>query len=407
MNWDNFSIDFTLNKDGVLFWANNKNENVLKCNFENGMLDISIEYDYLNKPPLHLSSIAHCGDKVKICILPYRLELYVNDNLSDEEWPCGNNYLSKCPIIDNQCTLHIQEFSVSKKQVPNAFLGVFQNAEGWKPEEKIFVGDCMPYCHNGIYHVLYLKDRHHHHSKWGLGAHQWSHISTNDFVNWNIHPMAVEIDDSNEGSICTGSWICDSTTHYLFYTVRSCDNTPAKIRRSVSKDGYHFEKDRTYAFTLSEKYTVESARDPKIVKDEAGLYHMIVTTSLKDSYRGCLAHLTSTDLEQWHELDEPLYIAPEGQGEPECPDYFYKDGFYYLIYSLHGTGYYQYSEKPFTDWQIADDPIIPCKNVPKAAIWNERLIFTGFNGDGSYAGTMTFLEAIVQKDGQLKYKSFI
>ena len=94
-------------------------------------------------------------------------------------------------------------------------------------------------------------------------------------------------------------------------------------------------------------------------------------------------------------------------GEPECPDYFYKDGLYYLVYSLIGKGYYQYSKEPFTNWQLPNDPIIPCKSVPKAAIWNNRLIFTGFDGKGKYAGTMTFLEADVQENGLLAFKELV
>ena len=95
--------------------------------------------------------------------------------------------------------------------------------------------------------------------------------------------MAVEIDDPSEGSICTGSWIREGDTHYLFYTIRSCDGTPAKICRSISKDGYHFEKDRAFAFTLSDTYKGVSARDPKLVLDAQGRYHMFLTTSLTES----------------------------------------------------------------------------------------------------------------------------
>jgi sucrose-6-phosphate hydrolase SacC (GH32 family) len=184
-----------------------------------------------------------------------------------------------------------------------------------------------------------------------------------------------------------------------------CDGSPARICRSVSADGYHFEKDRGFSFVLSEKYQGRGARDPKMFRDADGLYHMILTTSLRKERVGCLAHLVSEDLTAWHELDEPIYVAPDGRGEPECPDYFYKDGFYYLVYSLRGTGYYQYSRQPFTGWQTPENPEIPCKSVPKAAVWRNRLIFTGFEkkGDG-YAGTMTFMEAAVQEDGCLQFK---
>ncbi|MBQ8558615.1 MAG: hypothetical protein IJ439_01325 [Tyzzerella sp.] len=404
MNWDNFCIVFDISKKDKLFEGRYNSEEVLQCVFENGMLDFSIKYDFMDKPLLHLSSSAKLGDKIKVHILPYRIELYVNEVLADEEWPCGEHYLSKCSIIDNGCTVRIQESHIINEVEPSV-IGTFSNAEGWKPEGNIFVGDCMPYHHNGVYHVLYLKDRHHHGSKWGYGAHQWNHISTDDFETWNIHPMAVAIDDPAEGSICTGSWIYDNGIHYLFYTVRMCDGSPAKICRSISQDGFHFEKDREFSFTLSNKYTAPSARDPKIVKDEKGVFHMILTTSLSDRGRGCLAHLISENLKEWCEVDEPLYISEKEAGEPECPDYFYKDGFYYLVYSLGLKGYYQYSKKPFSDWIIPKNPIIPCKSVPKAAIWNDRLIFAGFDGNGIYGGTLTFLEAVVGENGEFTYKS--
>jgi len=223
-------------------------------------------------------------------------------------------------------------------------------------------------------------------------------------MNWSIHPLAVEIDDPNEGSVCTGSWVFDGKRHYLYYTIRTCDGSPAPIRRSVSADGYHFEKDKSFSFELSERFTPRSARDPKLFVDGEGIYHMILTTSHRTLRRGCLAHLISKDMNQWTEQEEPFFIAPEGMGEPECPDYFYKDGFYYLVYSLRGKGYYRYSRKPFSDWQTPENPIIPCSSVPKAAVWNDRLIFAGFEGNGRYAGTMTFMEAVIKENGEFDYK---
>lgn len=404
MDWNNFEINFRINAEGEQFRAKKGEETVLSCMFRCDRLDFSIKYDFPDKPPLYLTAAAKPGDEIRINILPYRIELYVNGVLLDEEWPCQNHDIKDSTIVDNGCNVVLQVYENTEKAEP-AVLGMFQNAEGWKPEENVFVGDCMPYCHEDTYHVLYLKDRHHHQSKWGLGAHQWGHISTRDFTNWMIHPMAVEIDDPWEGSICTGSWIYDGKIHYLYYTVRMCDGSPAKICRSLSEDGFRFKKDKAFSFTLSEKYTAPSARDPKMVKDDQGVYHMILTTSLREAKRGCLAHLISTDLCQWQELENPLYVAPLDMGEPECPDYFFKDGYYYLICSLHGKGYYQYSKKPFTEWKMPENPMIPCKSVPKAAIWKDRLIFAGFDGKGKYAGTLTFLEAIVQEDGQLKFKN--
>ena len=213
--------------------------------------------------------------------------------------------------------------------------------------------------------------------------------------------MALEIDDPREGSLCTGSWIEAGGVQYLFYTVRTCDGTPAPVRRAVSEDGVHFAKDRDFGFYLSEKYTGGSARDPKVVKGEDGRYHMFVTTSLAAEEVGCLVHLTSGDLAGWRE-EEPVYVAPD-RDEPECADYFARDGWYYLLFSHHGQGRYLYSDKPFTGWRMPENPLIPCGTVPKMAVWHGRLLFAGFQGIDGYGGTLTFREAAIQPGGELTF----
>ncbi len=359
-----------------------------------GVLNIRIFYDF-HENPLVLTANAAPGDQIELKLRPYRIELYVNGEIADEEWPCGN------------CLARFGEgFTVTEEpdtevEEPTV-ISTFKNAEGWKPEDNIFVGDCMPYVDEGRYHVLYLKDRHHHDSKWHFGAHQWSHISTDDFVTWQIHPLAVGITDLKEGSICTGSWIKNDGMYYLFYTIRMADRSAAQIKRSISTDGYHFKKDETFGFSLGNKYDARSARDPKVICDSNGLFHMFLTTALVKENKGCLAHLISTDLDSWEEFSEPIYVSDDSR-QPECPDYFkYKDR-YYLLFSIKGTAQYRYSDKEFTDWQIPEAKEIPCSSVPKAAVWNGKIVFTGFNGNGTYGGTMTFKTAETDKNGEFVY----
>ena len=401
MDWTRLELSFDIAMEGELFSAERDTERTMSCGLENGTLDFSLLFDFGGKPPLHLRGAAAVGDRARIRLLPWRIELYVADRLVDEEWPRGRHFLPDSVLRDNGCGLRLEPARLSHAP-ESAVLGEFQNAQGWRPEENVFVGDCMPFSYQGQYHILYLRDRHHHRSKWGLGAHQWSHISSEDFVNWKIHPMAVEIDDPEEGSICTGSWIWNEGIHYLYYTVRTCDGSPASIRRSVSEDGYHFRKDRDFRVLLSGKYTGSSARDPKVIRGADDLFHMILTTSLTDG-PGCLAHLVSRNLNRWEELPQPIYIAPADMWEPECPDYFYKDGYYYLVFSLRGKGHYLYSTEPFSGWREPGNPIIPCKTVPKAALWQNRLIFAGFDCIDQYGGTLTFTEARVQPEGELEF----
>jgi len=360
---------------------------------DHGTLTLELFYDFREKPLI--LTAAGAKNEAALIILHHRIELYADGILADEEWPCG------APVFDGDTlckALGGTAFTPDAPSEPPAVTGTLINAEGWHPGGGVFVGDCMPYTDGGRYHVLYLKDRHHHRSKWGFGAHQWEHISTADFSEWQMHPMAVAIDDPTEGSICTGSWMRVGDTHYLYYTVRMTDGSPAPIRRSVSHDGWHFHKDADFGFTLSERYHRPSARDPKLIRADDG-WHMLVTTSETASGRGALAHLISTDGEAWTETD-PIYLAPDS-AQPECPDYFCFGGRYYLVFSLHAKAHYLFSDKPFSDWREPRDPIIPAHSVPKAAIFDGRLIFTGFKPMGGYAGTMTFREAFAGETGEL------
>lgn len=366
-----------------------------------GEMSFDVQYDY-DRRPLRLSAKVKENDEVEVILMTHRIELYVGGLLIDEEWPKGDGLFELGDEISSTINIRAEEYNEPVIDEPSV-ISEFENADGWYPGNGVFVGDCMPYRREDEYHVLYLKDRHHHKSKWGLGAHQWEHISTKDFKKWQMHPMAVPITDSTEGSICTGSWIKNDDKEYLYYTVRMGKGIPAPIRRSVSNDGYHFEKDMEFGFTVSDRYHKASARDPKVVKGEDGLFHMFLTTSLIEEGKGCLAHYVSRDMEKWEDFGKPIYIAPNTD-QPECPDYFKYNGRYYLIFSLKGRAHYMVSDKPFENFVMPDEPIIPCSSVPKCAEWNGRLIFTGFRGIGGYGGSMTFKAAIADENGELLFE---
>lgn len=397
---NNLKISFRMTDELGFSYGDSNGKETLSGEISEGILTCCVHYDFKGKPPLQLISEVGLNDSVEIILMPYRIELWVNSVLEDEEWPAGDRLFDVSNTLNSKLQIHVEEYTPIKSNPPDV-IGEFKRIEGWQPGKNVFVGDCMPYVCDNRYHVLYLKDRHHHSSKWGLGAHQWEHISTADFKTWQTHPTAIEIDDSAEGSICTGSFIRDGGTYYLFYTVRMTDGSPAPIRRSVSKDGYHFTKDRSFSVILSEKYDAPSARDPKVILDREGKYHMFLTTSIEKN--GCLAHLISDNLTEWEECGTPIYTHGDAE-QPECPDYIEYNGYYYLIYSLGAKAHYMYAKEPFGPWITPENPIIPCSSVPKGAVWNNKIWFTGFIGKGGYAGTMTFKSAVNNRDGILIFE---
>lgn len=367
-----------------------------------GEIAVSVCYDY-DRRPLSLRSEIAKDDAVEVILMNHRIELYVNGVLKDEEWPCGKRLFDKGDAFMPETDILVADYTPKEKEEP-CVISSFENAEGWYPGGGVFVGDCMPYRRDDEYHVLYLKDRHHHASKWTLGGHQWEHISTKDFKTWDIHPMAVPISDPNEGSVCTGSWIRENGREYLYYTLRLGRGLPAPICRSVSDDGYHFVKDKSFRFTVSNRYSASSARDPKVVKDADGVFHMFLTTGLMQEGKGCLAHYISRDMETWEDAGEPIYVSPT-KDQPECPDYFFYHGKYYLIFSLRGEAHYMISDRPFEGFREPENSIIPCESVPKGAIFGDRLIFAGFKRMGGYAGSMTFKAATALPNGELQFEA--
>lgn len=398
MKYENIKLKFDITSIPSEGISIESGKTALEFTVDKNVISFNIYYDF-NEKPLKLSANINLGDKVELVLMTHRIELYVNGFLKDEEWPAGNRLFGINSTIDSVFNITKEYYEPAQEAIPGN-VASFENAEGWHPDENVFVGDCMPYVDEGRYHVLYLKDRHHHTSKWSLGAHQWEHISTADFNKWTVHPMAIEITESYEGSICTGSWIKRNGKHFLYYTVRMADGSPAPICRSVSDDGYHFIKDINFSFKLSDKYLGETARDPKIIEGDDGMYHMFLTTTLVKENKGCLAHLVSENLDTWSECEKPIYIS-DNEIEPECPDYIRYNGNYYLIYSLDTKAHYLVSDRPFDGWRVPENPIIPCSSVPKGAIWENKIVFTGFKRIDGYAGSMTFKKATCKDNGEL------
>lgn len=364
---------------------------------------VALLYDF-KRQPINLTAPANYGDKVKIVLRPHRVELWVNGVLCDEEWPCGE---LAAPLEVGENREHgftVREIEPERPaELPNVTRYGISTDEIRLPG--VNIGDCIPFSvpPENRYHLFYLYDRHHHGSKWGLGAHQWAHVSTTDFKRWDEHPMAIAVTEPWEGSICTGSLVRDGELTVAWYAVRMTDASPARITCATSEDGIHFTKSGKY-FTLPAAYEKSSARDPKVFELD-GKYHMFVTTTLMKSGNGCLAHLVS-DTAYFDRFEDCGVVFEQSDGnQPECPDFFKFGEYYYLVYSIGGAARYMYSREPFCNMVRPPDDKIPCGRVPKAAFLGERCIFAGFVTDCGYAGDVVFAEAVQNEDGTLHFST--
>jgi hypothetical protein len=287
----------------------------------------------------------------------------------------------------------------------------------FKPDgDQVFAGDCMPFFHDGTFHLFYLLDEAHHAARDGLGGHQWAHATTTDLIHWTHHPLAIAITHEWEGSICTGSAFYDRGVYYAYYATRLRDRTE-QLSLATSLDGVHYQKCSPNPFASPPQgYDPYHYRDPVVFRDDrTGLYHLLVTARLTDhpahGRGGCLAHLTSMDLTAW-DVQAP-FLVPGLPDVPECPDYFFWNGWYYVLFSQGGAAHYRMSRGPFGPWHcpIVDTFEAPAAHVMKTAAFtgNRRLgaAWIGTRerredtGQFQFGGHVIFREIIQNGDGTL------
>jgi len=356
-----------------------------------------------------------------------KLELFVDGVLVDEEWPAGS-LRTGCP---EPCLLGAESCG---GEVKAGFTGLMDHAalwdraltddelaalsggpqraarrdreilgpprpvrQYWRPRgHNTSVGDCMPFYHDGVFHLYYLFDRRHHGSKWGGGAHQWAHLSTRDLVHWDEHPIAVPITDESEWSICTGSVFNHNGRYYAFYATRRAGRTE-QLSLATSRDGIRFGKERPCPIAwLPESYDPGDCRDPKVFASPAdGLFHMIVTSRLTDGRGGCLAQLVSRNLRDWRPV-EPLLVPGR---VTDCPDIFEWNGWWYLL----AEHVYWMALGPEGPWLEPAPNRLDVLYVPKTDEFaGDRRFYASWLPDpGQWGGSLVFREMIQFEDGRL------
>lgn len=350
------------------------------------------------------------------------LELFLDGVLVDEEWPHGALARFCGPLvigaafekgslqsgfkgqIDHLALWNralkdeeIVALSGGKEEVARRdreLLGPRQTSmQYWKPRGQAYAGDCIPFYYDGAFHMFYLFDRRHHRSKWGLGAHQYAHVSTRDLIHWTHHPMAVPIVEQWECAMGTGDVIFNprDKTLYVFYT--DCgsraefNDKPQKgswIFAARSTDGVHFHKDLK---------PIVPGGDCEVFCDPAtGLFHLI---------RGGGNRLVSADLAHWEDVPGDFVTRKPGTSG-ECPNHFEWNGWFYFIL---GTNALWKSRGALGPWEEIPPTVYDGLYVPKVAEFTgNRRLMAGFLGSPAWGGHVALRELIQYPDGTLGAK---
>lgn len=246
-----------------------------------------------------------------------------------------------------------------------------------RPSDSQAAADAIPILVDDTYHLFHLATPHNtiHHPPRLRSS--WHHLRSKDLVAWArdeqpaLHPGktadAPDADGAWTGSAVEGP---DANMH-IFYTGYNLSHGGKQVilhATSSDKHGSTFAQPLTpITITSSSSATLFEDidfRDPYVFFNSAeNRYWMLVATRLADGpywTRGCIALLTSDDLDHWTAEPEPLY-APNDLFCPECPELFsLPNGNWYLVYSRFS------SPNAGTVYKVASSPRGPFR-TPRAA----------------------------------------
>lgn len=177
--------------------------------------------------------------------------------------------------------------------------------------------------------------------KWG--PMHWGHAVSRDLIHWEELPIALRPDQEyeNNGGCFSGSAIVKDDKLYLFYTSVGMRLGQTQSM-AVSEDGIHFTK---YAGNpILRACPIDSGapcgnrdfRDPKVTEIN-GHYYMVCGSG-QDGI-GKVLLFRSDDLIHW-EFVSILIEGCQYGTVIECPDFFFLDGQYVLMFSHMGRTEY-------------------------------------------------------------------
>ncbi len=289
----------------------------------------------------------------------------------------------------------------------------------------LWAGDVVNFWHDGVYHLLYLVDRHHHGNRWGGGAHYFAQLTTTDFVNWVDHGPLFEL-ATPWHSVGTGTMFYHKGKYYLAFGFHSdrvipwdktysqtlyreyeetgemmpvsyekifaAEKYPSGTNYAVSDDGITFQLMNTMA---------HASENPSVYADEDGL-------TLIGGCGGCGIWKAKDVFSPWR-----LYkndFPPEGSETPmnntsECPSYFTWNGYKYIIMGLDGYWRTSKDNEEFFDSAALGYDVYDGLAVPMAVrTGDNRVIYAGWVNSIGWGSVIVQRELIQYPDGHLGMK---
>ncbi len=335
-----------------------------------------------------------------------RVRVFADGALADENFPFGE------VVWPADAKLEVADACVkaaalwSPAALPKVSVSRETVAEGiqyFRPRCGAWIGDVVPYAHDGTMHVFYLLDRRHHGSKWGQGAHYWGHLSSRDLLHWTEHENFGEFDTPFE-SCGTGTPFFHNGKLHFAYGLHTERFVPWR-ENAASK--FHAEAEATGRITSARTFeelaplfpggmTYAVSDDGERFRKSRKITHFATNPSVYTLEDGSLK-MYANGIWKAKQVDGPwervsATFPPHNRTAPmrnslECPSYFTWGGWHYMIVGI--TGFYSSATADFTEYRdlaLEGRDIYGGETVPMVVPFgNDRRLMMGWIAPfGSY-----------------------
>lgn len=362
---------------------------------------------------------------------PLNKEIYFVYNVTELFWvydgevinsnnPYGNVKISDCDFYVSEFIKECKVCDISNINTSIVEHTIDKNMAYYSPRGyNTWIGDVVNFYKDGIYHIICFRDRHHHSSRWGGGAHTMHHLTTKDFITWTEHGELIKLDEQWK-SVGTGTmfyhngkyyfthgwhtsrmipvqktsrsmfeepYLSDTFTSVTYDEILDKNLYPSGATYLVSSDGINFTPSNIQ-FHIAENPSVFVTSDNKLV-----MYAGYGSDGcwVADEIKG-----------PWQKMGNLEMASGKMNPSTECPSMFEHNGYKYLIAGRTGYWMTQKDSNEFYDAAILGYDIYDGLFVPMATKDNkERIIYSGWLNGYGWGSVMIHRELFQGDDGRL------
>lgn len=289
-----------------------------------------------------------------------------------------------------------------------------------------FIGDVANFYHNGVYHLLYMPDRHHHSNRWGGGGHHFEHMITRDFVEWEDVGPIWDITEQWQ-STGTGTMFFHNGEYYVSYGLHTSRVISKDKVAGPLFDDYYKKNGTTKTFTFAEIKTMGlypsgasyAVSDDGIHFSQSGkMFNSCENPSIYSSNNRLLLYGGYGNVCRiWGADDidgpwEPMELFPfecfdnsPMRNTDECPSFFEWNGYKYLIMGVTGFWRTEKDSDVYIECASGGYDVYEGLSVPMAVkISDNRVVMAGWIGGMNWGSMIVHRELIQYNDGNLGMK---